>query len=55
MGFEDVRKVAACVLGHRLILDYSARLEGWTTVDMVETLLEAVPEMSAEMPEDLSG
>jgi len=55
VGFEDVRKVAACVLGHRLILDYSARLEGWTTVDMVETLLEAVPEMSAEMPEDLSG
>ena len=30
VGFQEVKKVAACVLGHRLILDYSARLEGWT-------------------------
>ena len=30
-GFEEVQRVAPYVLGHRLILDYSAKLEGWTT------------------------
>ena len=55
VGFEDVRRVVGSVLGHRLILDYSARLEGWTTARMVELLVEAVPEMAQELPEDLSS
>src|SRR5262249_30549168 len=29
-GFDEVRRVAPSVLGHRLILDYAARLEGWS-------------------------
>ncbi len=55
VGFDEVRQVAGSVLGHRLILDYSARLEGWTTPQMVAALVEAVPEMARELPGDLSG
>ena len=40
VGFEDVRLVAPSVLGHRLILDYAARLEGWTPRRMVDRLIE---------------
>ena len=54
-GFEDVRRVAASVLGHRLILDYAARLDGWDPLRIVTRLLEAVPEVSREFPEDLKG
>ena len=52
-GFDEVRRVAPSVLGHRLILDYAARLEGWTPKRMVETLLDSVPEVAREIPADL--
>ena len=55
VGFEEVQRVAQSVLGHRLILDYSARLEGWTTAQMVDLVVGAVPEMANELPEDLAG
>ena len=29
VGFDEVRRVAAPALAHRLVLDYAARLEGW--------------------------
>lgn len=53
VGFDEVRRVAPSVLGHRLILDYSARMEGWTTLTMVEEILNRVPEISRELPADL--
>jgi MoxR-like ATPase len=53
VGFEDVRLVAASVLGHRLILDYAARLEGWTPRKMVDRLIEATPEVAREVPADV--
>ncbi len=53
-GFDEVRRVAVSVLGHRLVLDYSARLEGWTAVRMVERLLEAVPEVGRPLPQDVA-
>lgn len=53
VGFEDVRRVAASVLGHRLILDYSARLEGWTTRRIVDSLLESIVDIPREMPADV--
>jgi MoxR-like ATPase len=55
VGFDEVRRVAGCVLGHRLILDYSARLDGWDTARLVASLLETVPEVPREMPKDLQG
>ena len=54
VGFDDVKKVAGSVLGHRLILDYAARLEGWTPAKMIQSLLDAVPEVGRELPEDLA-
>ena len=53
VGFEDVRRVAPSALSHRLILDYAARLEGWTSQRMVGRLLEIVPEVGREVPQDL--
>lgn len=53
VGFDEVRRVAASVLGHRLILDYAARLEGWDSRRMVNRLLETVPEIPRSLPQDL--
>lgn len=55
VGFDEVRKVAHSVLGHRLILDYAARLEGWDPQRLVTRLLELVPEISRTLPQDLKG
>ena len=55
VGFQEVKKVAPCVLGHRLILDYSARLEGWTTAKMVDLLLVRVVEVAHQLPADVKA
>jgi len=55
VGFDEVRLVAPSALGHRLILDYAARLEGWTPLKMVDRLLEEVPEVPRDLPEDLQA
>lgn len=54
-GFDEVRRVAASVLGHRLILDYAAKLEGYTPARVVAHLLEVVPDVPREMPADLTS
>ena len=54
-GFDEVQRVAPHVLGHRLILDYSARMEGWTTTRMVESLLESVPAVARPVPADIKA
>ncbi len=53
VGFDEVQRVAFSVLGHRLVLDYAARLEGWTPRRMVETLLETIPEVGRAVPQDV--
>ena len=53
VGFDEVKRVSKSVLAHRLILDYAARLEGWTQSKMVDLLLQKVPEVGRELPEDL--
>ena len=53
VGFHEVQKVAPCVLGHRLILDYSARLEGWTPAKMVDLLTSRVAEVAHQFPADV--
>ncbi|MEM6883732.1 MAG: MoxR family ATPase [Verrucomicrobiota bacterium] len=54
-SFEDVQAVAYPVLRHRLILDYTARMEGVTTDDVVKALLEKVPVQPQEQPNSLSA
>ena len=55
VGFEDVRRVAPSVLGHRLILDYSARMEGQTTGSVVAALLKSVTEIARAIPQDVEA
>ncbi len=53
VGFDDVRRVALPVLRHRLLLDYSARLEGWTPERMAQAIIQSVPDVAREIPEDI--
>ena len=55
VGFDDVRRVAPSVLGHRLILDYSARMEGQTTASIVKVLLDTVTEIGRPIPQDIEA
>src|SRR6185295_16707903 len=50
VGFDDVRRVAAAALAHRLVLDYAAKLEGWDGRRIVAALLDAVPEVERGLP-----
>jgi len=52
-GFEDVREIALPVLGHRIILDYSARIEGQTPASVVEALQEEIPFQDLDLPRTL--
>ncbi|MBI5818870.1 MAG: AAA family ATPase [Verrucomicrobia bacterium] len=53
VGFDEVRRVAAPALAHRLVLDYTAKLEGWDGRRIVAALLEAVPEVERGLPSTL--
>jgi MoxR-like ATPase len=55
VGFDDVRRIAAPAMAHRLVLDYSARLEGWDGRRLVATLLDAVPEVERGLPHTLEA
>lgn len=49
-SYEDVREIAVSVLQHRLVLDYHARLEGWTGRKVAQALLEEVPAHGDALP-----
>jgi MoxR-like ATPase len=53
-SFEDVRAIAAAVLRHRIVLDYSARVEGLTTADCILALLKEVPFQAIATPRILT-
>jgi MoxR-like ATPase len=50
---QDVQAVAAPVLQHRIVLDYSARLDGRKAADIVAAILEEVPVQQRELPKTL--
>lgn len=52
-GFEDVKDIALPTLRHRIILDYSARLEGVVSDDVVRKLIDDVPELEKTVPDGL--
>ena len=54
-SFEDVKAVAVPVLQHRLVLDYTARLDGKNASGLVETLIAATPMQELEIPSLLVG
>ena len=55
VGFDEVRRVAAPAIAHRLVLDYAARLEGWDGRRVVAALLDAVPEVERGLPSTLEA
>jgi len=54
-GFDEVRRVAIPALAHRLVLDYSARLEGWDGRRVITALLESIPEVERGLPQTLEA
>ena len=52
-SFEDVKYAAPSVLRHRIILDYNARVEGKTTNDVIQTLLDEVSFQDIATPKNL--
>jgi MoxR-like ATPase len=55
VGFDDVQAVAPAVLNHRILLDYTAKMDGWSPRRIVTLLLEKVPELARDVPEDVKG
>jgi MoxR-like ATPase len=54
IGFDDVRAVAAAAMGHRVVLDYRARLDGISGVGVVEAVLASVRELEEPTPASLA-
>jgi len=54
-SFEDVGALARHVLGHRIILEHHARLDGRTTADVVDDLLVEVPMHDRALPLTLTS
>ncbi|MGI8603475.1 MAG: AAA family ATPase [Verrucomicrobiales bacterium] len=52
-SFEDVQAVAVPVLNHRLILEYSTRLDGRSTADIVRAIIREVPVQALTPPKPL--
>ena len=54
VDFDDVQRVAVAAIGHRLVLDHAARLDGVGPRDVVATLLAAVEPMGRALPEGMA-
>jgi MoxR-like ATPase len=55
VGFDEVRRIAAPALAHRLVLDYSAKLEGYDGRRIVAALLDDVSEVERGLPQTLEA
>ncbi len=54
-SFEDVAALAKPVLQHRIVLDYSARIEGRTPAQTIDKLLAEVPPQDRPIPSTLQA
>ncbi|MDO8544195.1 MAG: AAA family ATPase [Opitutaceae bacterium] len=54
-SFEDVQSVAPPILGHRIILDHAARLDGGTPAAVVAKLLAEIPAQPKPLPGTLAA
>ncbi len=54
-SFEDVQATALAVLQHRVILDYSAKLDGKDSLGVVKALIEEVAVREGEAPRSLEA
>jgi MoxR-like ATPase len=55
VGFDEVRRVTAPALSHRIVLDYAAKLEGWDGRRVIAALLDGVPEVERGLPQTLEA
>ncbi|MFT4540177.1 MAG: MoxR-like ATPase [Planctomycetota bacterium] len=55
VGFDDVRAVAGAAMGHRIVLDYRARLDGVNGSDIVAAILDGVGELRESLPPEIAG
>jgi MoxR-like ATPase len=55
VGFDEVKRVAAPALAHRIVLDYAAKLEGWDGRRVIAALLEAVPDVERGLPQTMEA
>jgi MoxR-like ATPase len=53
VGFEDVHAVASCAMAHRLVLDFSARLDGMDGPAVVADVLKSVGELEEALPREV--
>src|SRR5204863_3405208 len=54
-SFEEVQAVARPVLGHRVVLEHAARLDGVTTAAVVEKLFVEIPAQPKALPGTLTA
>ncbi len=54
VDFADVEQIAVAALGHRLVLQHTARIEGLTARDVVALLIEATPKVAAALPREFA-
>jgi len=55
VGFDEVRRVAAPALAHRLVLDYAAKLEGFDGRSIVAALVSSIPEVERGLPQTMEA
>ncbi len=54
-SFEDVQAIAVPVLQHRIVLDYTARIDGRSAEDVVRAILAEVPAQDRPIPPTLQA
>ena len=54
VGFEDIYAVAVPAIAHRLVLDFSARLDGMDGTAIVRDVLKTVGELDEALPKEVN-
>ena len=54
-SFEDVQSVLHPVLGHRILLNHMARLDGMTSRTVIDRLMKEIPAQEKQLPGSLSA
>jgi len=49
-GFDSVKELYPTVMNHRILLDYSARMDGVRSTEIIEAILNSVSELSKPLP-----
>lgn len=54
-SFEDVQAVLHPVLGHRILLNHMARLDGMTPATVIDRLMKEIPAQNKPLPDSLAA